>query len=265
MLINPSSMAKKSLEPNTPYEAQVIDENDPRKLGRIRARVNGFMDYIPDDSLPWARPNDWHHPEGLKPDGNSVQRSGAFGGVPKRGSKVHLYFPQGNEYSCTWSSSVAYDDKSKLPEFMRNYPNRLGIKLSDGTTIIFDTKTKEMYVICAGDFHQVVMGDVNQHIIGNQQLIVSGDKGDIPSYLLNDPHMVIGSLSSHPQGRIPFKGLIGKKPGSQHSEISGNQTIHVKGSRKEIIDGDYTLKVKRDYKIEAGGRIMSNGVRIDLG
>jgi hypothetical protein len=109
------------------------------------------------------------------------------------------------------------------------------------------------------------MGDVNQHIIGNQQLIVSGDKNDIPSYLLNDPHMVIGSLSSHPQGRIPFKGLIGKRAGSQHSEISGNQTVHVKGSRKEIIDGEYILKVKRDYKIEAGGRIMANGVRIDLG
>jgi hypothetical protein len=76
---------------------------------------------------------------------------------------------------------------------------------------------------------------------------------------------VVAGLSGNPQGRIPFKGLIGKKPGSQHSEISGNQTIHVKGSRKEIIDGDYTLKVKRDYKIEAGGRIMANGVRIDLG
>jgi hypothetical protein len=54
----------KGLRTDQPYEAIVVDENDPDKLGQIRARVPGLMDGIPDDQLPWARPRDWNHPFG---------------------------------------------------------------------------------------------------------------------------------------------------------------------------------------------------------
>lgn len=262
MIVN--NVGSKELQPNLQYEAIVVDENDPRKLGRVRARVLKFMDGIPDESLPWARPATWNHPEGLKPDGNSVQRSGSFGGVPKRGSRIHLNFPTANPYVCTWTSNVPYDDKSKLPEFLRNYPNRLGIKMANGMTVIIDSKTNEMYLICPGDFHQVIFGDVNQSIIGNQQLIVSGDKGEIPSYLLNDPHMVVGSLSPNPQGRIKFKGLLGSKPGSQHTSISGHQTTIVKGNRKDVIEGDYSIETRK-FTIKAKAEVTVNGRRVNLG
>lgn len=263
-MIGTPSKESKQLVPNMPYVSTVVDENDPRELGRIRCRVPLLMDAIPDNQLPWAKPRDWSHPEGLRADGNDVQRTGMFGGVPKRGSKVNLYFPTSSPYTCFWSSTVAYDDKSKLPEFGRNYPNRLGFKLSNGTTVIFDTKTNEMYVINPGDMHMTIMGDVNQHIIGNQQLLVTGDKGQIPDYLLNDPHTVLSSLVPMPQNRIKFRGLAGNTRGSQHTEIQGHQTTLVHGNKKEVIKGSYAIETA-SFSLRAKGSATINGRKVNLG
>ncbi len=256
-------LTPKSLDPNLGYEATVVDENDPQKFGRIRARVKGLMDAIPDTDLAWCRPKDWVHPFGLK-GGQTVGATSSFGGVPRRGNKVMLYFPTKNMYQAVYSGAVPLDNKNRDKAYDINYPNRVGFKYPNGLQIIADTQTNELFFINAGDMNITIFGDVNQTIVGNQQLIVSGSKSDIPSYILNDPNFTAKNLKPSPTTRIPFKGLLGKMAGSQHTVIKGNQTVEVHGSKKEKIHGNYQLEVGKSVSIKAGGAVDVNGTTIDL-
>lgn len=260
-----SALHGKGLNKDEPYEAIVVDENDPGKFGQIRARVPGLMDDIPDDQLPWARPKGWRHPFGqMARKMGAVGKTSFFGGVPRRGNKVELWFPTGDPHVAQWTAEAPIDALSKDPVYDVNYPNRLGFRFPNGFQVLIDTQTNEVFFINPGDYNFVTFGDMNQTIIGNQQLIVSGDKGEVPAYILNDPNMSAKYLKSDPQGRIKFKGLLGRKVGSQHTEISGNQTTHVKGDRKDIIDGSYKLEVGRGMDIEAGAEVTLNGTNINL-
>lgn len=42
---------------NARWTGKVVDTNDPDKLGRVRVKVIGFYDNIPDNQLPWAVPD----------------------------------------------------------------------------------------------------------------------------------------------------------------------------------------------------------------
>lgn len=255
----------KGLNKAEPYEAIVVDENDPDRYGQIRARVPGLMDNIPDDQLPWARPRGWNHPFGqMAKVMGAIGKTSFFGGVPRRGNKVQLWFPTGDPHVATWSADAPIDKLSRDPVYDKNYPNRLGFRFPNGFQILVDTQTNEVFFINPGDYHFVTFGDMNQTIVGNQQLIVSGDKGDVPAYVLNDPNMSAKYLKSDPQNRVPFKGLLGRKVGSQHTIIKGNQTVEVFGDKKETIHGAYTTNVGKDYKVEASGEATVNGSNVLL-
>jgi hypothetical protein len=260
-----SALHGKGLNKTEPYEAIVVDENDPGKFGQIRARVAGLMDDIPDDQLPWARPRGWNHPFGqMAKKMGAIGKTSFFGGVPRRGNKVELYFPTGDPHVATWAAATPIDKLSKDPVYDVNYPNRLGFRFPNGFQVLVDTQTNEVFFINPGDYNFVTFGDMNQTIVGNQQLIVTGDKGEVPAYILNDPNMSAKYLKSDPQGRIPFKGLLGRQVGSQHTTIGGHQTVHVKGNRKDKIDGKYDIEVGGDFKVDAKGEAFVNGSNVNL-
>lgn len=254
-------VGQKGLDKTMPYEGTVVDNNDPRKIAQIRVRVAGIMDSMDDSELPWARPR-FRHSEGLK-GGEGVNIFGHMA-VPQRGAKVNLYFPTGQPYEATYDTDVRMGENDTLPEFLINYPHRVGFRMSHGLQLIIDRSTSEMFLINPGDMNLTVMGDLNQQVIGNQQLIVSGNKGDIPDYILNDPVLVAKALTPDPKGRIKFKGLLGGSAGNQHTEISGNQTTLVKGNRKTIVQGTDTLEVKKSMKIEVSSDVTVNGSIINL-
>lgn len=39
------------------YYGEVVDNKDPKKIGRLRVKVFGFYDEIPNDMIPWAIPS----------------------------------------------------------------------------------------------------------------------------------------------------------------------------------------------------------------
>lgn len=227
------------------YEAEVVDNNDPRKLGRVRARIAGIFDGIPDDHLPWAIPQFNHVDGAYNPGGDAVDRSGSFF-VPKVKHKVGLRFPTSDPHRCVWGAYTV-DDQVSLPEAAKNYPDRAVLKFSNGTYLIVDTKTNEIFINNPGDVDITILGDCNQYIVGNQQLVVSDSKGLIPSYLLNAPDTVLDRLSPKPARQIPFTGLLGPRPaGNQHTHVTGDQTLLVGGNRKTIINGNDMLIVKKN-------------------
>ena len=108
------------------YIGIIVENNDPRKLGRCRIRVIDVFDDIPLEDIPWATP--WKDL-----NGNSFN-------LPEKGKVVTVIFDSGNIYKPEFIYSEHYNI---------NLESKLS-KLSEGDyksmkSVIFDHKT-QIYV-----------------------------------------------------------------------------------------------------------------------
>jgi hypothetical protein len=255
-------MKQQGLDPTMIYEAEVVDNDDPRKLGRIRARIDGVFEGIKDEHLPWAVPI-YHHCDGAYNEGgDATDRSGTFM-VPKKEHKVGLRFPTADPHRCVWGPYTV-DEQVALPEREKNYPDRAVWKFSNGFYVILDTKTNELFINNPGDVDITILGDVNQYIVGNQQLIVTDRKELIDGYLLNAPDTVLDRLDPKPAKEIEFTGLLSKsEAGNRHIHVTGDQTMYVEGNRKVIIDGNDHLIVGKNRLEQISMTHRTEGARIE--
>lgn len=251
---------KKGIDPHMDYEAVVVDTNDPKEIGQVRARIVGIFDDIEDKDLPWLRPV-MEQVEGWK-GGSDVHAFGTFI-VPQRNAKITVKFTTADMYSGEYRSEARPTEADMLPEAQVNYPHRMVMRLSSATQMILDRKTKECILIHGGDFHFTIFGDVNQTIVGNQNLIVTDTKNDIPDYILNDPVLIAKSLSPNQRKRVKFGGTAKGTAGNQYTLVKGNQTVEVRGNRKTVITGTDTLEAK-EIKHTAQGNYKVGAGRIDL-
>jgi hypothetical protein len=111
---------------NRTFIAIVEDNEDPKKIGRIRARVLDVFDEIPADQIPWASP--WKDL-----NGNSFN-------IPDKGKVVTVIFEDGNIYSPEYIYADHYNINlaTKLNELS-------GANYTSMKSIIFDHKT-QLYV-----------------------------------------------------------------------------------------------------------------------
>jgi hypothetical protein len=88
------------------YKAIVIDNNDPEKRNRIKVRVKGLMDGIPDANLPWAD---------YKSQTFVFTGAGQYLTPPKK-AKVTVEFRDNGDINYpVWSGGVA-EEASDLPD-----------------------------------------------------------------------------------------------------------------------------------------------------
>lgn len=232
------NFTRQGLNPMVPYTAKVVDNKDPREIGRIRARIEGIHEGIPDNMLPWAVPKYTHCHGAFNDGGENVKRCGNFY-VPREGSKVVLQFPQNGDPHHPVYSGYTVDDDTMMPESKTNYPDRAVVRFDNGMFIIVDSKTNELFINNPGDMHMTILGNVNQYIVGNQQVKVTDSMGDISPYLLNAPDKILDGLKANPAGEIEFEGLLNKskKGGNQHTHVTGDMTYKIEGNRQTIIEG----------------------------
>ncbi len=261
MMVNSTKMLRKAgLNPHTFHEAIVEDNDDPRKLGRIRARIELIHDNIPKEHLPWSLP--MHaHPDGAyngeRMKGDPKKWSG-MAYIPKIKSKVLLKFMNGDPHFPLWSG-YTIDEKTQLPETIKHYPNRCVFRFQNGAHMIIDTETNEIFLNNPGDVNMTVLGDLHQSIVGNHTTKVDSTMQTIPGYILNAPDTKLKDQSPHPyanpNGKIPFEGLYGHKPseGHQFAFVKGDETMHVKGNRRVIIEGNDELYVFKNQFVSIGG------------
>ena len=254
------ALGARRLSPDMPYEAIVVDNNDPDRLGCVRARIPKLMDGIEDKDLPWARPRAWDCPFGSMVKQTVRGKTSVFGGVPRKGNRINLWFPTQDIHAPVYDCQTLMDKASKDPVYDVNYPNRMGMRLPNGLQILVDTQTNELFFINAGDYHCTFFGTVNQTIVGNQQLIISDDPKDVPAYIRNDPLMSAKYLGPDPSGRIPFKG----KGHGQYIEVKGNRKLIVDGDCEQHIKGNLTTTVDGNFKLKARGVVDIDGSQVDL-
>ena len=249
-------LKRQGLEPHRDYEAIVIDNNDPRYLGRIKGRIKGIHDGIPDQNLPWCIPR-YHHTDGASP------KAGMFF-VPKVDAKISIRFPDADPHRPEWYG-YAIDEQNVLEEWKINYPDRAVLRFSNGFFMVVDTKTHEFFINNPGDWNITILGDVNQTVVGTHTMTVTDKLSDIPPYLKR-ANPVLETLKANRYKQMPFKGLLKNKPGSSHYKITGDLTVEVDGDRKEIIRGNDTVivgkskfeKITQLHRVE-GSRTEVNG------
>ncbi len=262
-------LKKKGLQSNIPYAAEVVDNNDPARLQRVRARIEKFHDHLEDSDIPWASPKK-AHPMGLI--GGSLGRTGSCS-IPATGALISIYFPNGGDPSISMYTTERPVDKETVPpEFEVNYPFRKGYVLPNGHTMILDTKTNELFMDNPGDMNIVILGDVNFTAVGNINMKAIKSESDIPAYLKGAPERLLNQLRPNPQKEIEFEGLHGGDSGNIHFEaddhitMNAGKKIKLKSGKDFDIDVGAKMKTKvsSTYEMKSGGNAKFKAPRIDL-
>jgi len=272
------SFKKQGLNKSTLHEGVVVENKDPDKLGRIRVRIKELHEGIKDEHLPWCIPR-FGHPNGAK-GGDDLDRTGTFF-VPKKKNKVLVEFQDGDPHYPIWHGYTV-DDKSRLKETNKNYPDRAIVRFSTGAFMLIDTKTNEIFLHNPGDMYMIVQGDLETNVHGNVQEVCHTEKNKaIDSYYLNDKELPIQQASQHQEKKVNFKGLGKKsKSGNRHVvvegdytmtingdriiEIKGNDVLKVKGSKTTTIEKSFTLSAGSGIKMSTRGQMIMSGSMVKI-
>lgn len=194
------------LNPHKHYEAVVVDDDDPKRWCRVRARVPGMCDGIPDEDLPWAIPLGFNHLRGASSKSCSIS-------IPKKGTKVLLKFQDGKPTKPTYSGYVV--DQTTVPEEIKhNYPFRSLWRLENKFMVVVDEKTNEVFIRNPGNFNVYIQGNVDLTVVGNLT------------------ERIDGSVHRHIKGDVTET-----IDGSYKRNIKGNRDETINGSSKYFVQG----------------------------
>lgn len=270
-MINPGHdlTEKPGLDPLKWYEAIVVNNDDPRKLGRIRARIIGIQDGISNDALPWAIP-DWDHADG------SSNISGTFA-VPKTNTKVWLRFQQGKP-AFPMYCGFHEDLETRMEESLYHYPNRKVFRMQNKAMLVVDTEDNVAYIrnpgnvkiyidgnveleitgnvdeLIRGNVRRHILGNVDEHIVGNYRRTIDGNHDE--HLVGNHKEKIDGNHDEHLVGNYHRKidGTFDEHViGAHHELVIGSADRHVVGSYTNKIDGNYDEHVVGNEKHLVGG------------
>lgn len=152
------------------YRAQVLDNNDPNKTGRVKLNVFTIFDGVDKDDLPWAVP-------ATSLFTGSGPGYGHFA-VPEVGSQVWCFFDAG-DFNQPVYFAEAMDGARGIPaEALINYPNRRVTRTKNGIVIYVDDLTKVVRLTHPTGKYLQMDGSGNITIVG-AQVTITGDRIDL--------------------------------------------------------------------------------------
>lgn len=125
---------------NTSWLGEVVDIEDPQKIGRIKVKVFGKFDELENDAIPWAYP------------GNNISAGSADGGsffsVPKKGSIVSIKFDNGNIYypEYFFNQHLSQDARKEIENSYENAHIIVYDTVTEGALKIFFTEEKGLMI-----------------------------------------------------------------------------------------------------------------------
>ena len=217
----------------TSWLGEVVDIEDPQKIGRVRIKVYGKFDDIPKDSIPWAYP------------GNNMtagsKSGGGFFSVPKLGSVVSVKFDMGNIYHPEYFFQQKISDETKA-EIKDSYAN--------AHVLLYDTVTAEFVKIYFTE-KKGLMLDYKTSIINilpDKSIVLENASKNGRIEMLDD-----GTLNITQKNDINIKG-----------DAKWNVTI--KGDTSIKVNGKTSIDTKGNTLIKSGGSItIDHASSISLG
>jgi len=164
MLLKLSEWLTKNHNIYLPHRGIVIENNDPRKLRRIKVTIDSMLEGSV-DQLPWIYPR---IPYFLGGGANAVLFS-----IPEIGSEVEVTFPFEDVYFGFYTGHWA--TASHPTDFDADYPDVYGFIDSAGNFLRINKKTGTFELKINGTATISVSGDVTLNIDGNVTFTASGD------------------------------------------------------------------------------------------
>ena len=106
------------------YIGNVVDNNDPKKLGRVKVQISPYAD-LSVEAIPWASPF-------LASHGNSQDYGGI--NIPEIGSQVRVTFPS-KDFTAPYYSGAELNETTRTTFFDDDYPHTYGYKDSVGNFV----------------------------------------------------------------------------------------------------------------------------------
>lgn len=115
------------------YEAEVVKNDDPRMMSRVKCSIEGLLDvtYISIDDLPWVSPQ-FPAEHGNLHDGSSTV-------VPEVGSTILVEFPTEDIYHPVYRWR-AVNRKTRPKDYHSEYPDRYGRQDRQGNKLIINKR-----------------------------------------------------------------------------------------------------------------------------
>lgn len=232
---------------------EVIDNLDPLEAGRVKVRVFGVYDDIPDSAIPWALYSDPFM-------GGNSDVGGLF--VPDTGNHVWVFFEEGDpEQPVYFAGAPARSDGPQEASKVGTYPSNRVFKTKAGHVIEIDDTPEESRIrIAHKSASQKIWadnGDVEEQVMGKITIVVEQDANLHVKGNINE--LVDGNVSRQVDGNL-------------NELIKGNVTRQVNGSVTDFVMGGYnTSVIGRRVEMSSGGseylttgQMDVSGSRIDL-
>lgn len=214
-----------------PYRGFVVDNNDPKKLQRVKCTVAGIMNG-PVETLPWIYP---HNPPGM----GARQDIGSFM-VPAVNTELVIEFPTediyAGFYTGTWQSADTHPGT-----FDEDYPNSYGFTDDVGNSFRVN-KLKGFSEWKAASGSRLRFEKDSTVEIRSRKAInfISGDGKTSFSFDMEN-----GTVNLNPKGGMTVGGL-------EHTIAPQKLTINT-ATMNETVNGAKTSSILSGYKLAVGG------------
>jgi hypothetical protein len=161
---------------NTSWLGEVVDIEDPQKIGRVKIKVYGKFDELANEDIPWAYPGTINN-SGSDSGGSSFS-------VPKLGAIVSVRFDQGNIYHPEYYFHQHLSKEAKA-EIEGSYANAHIIvydTVTEGALKIFFTEEKGLML----DYKETQI-----NIKNDNSVVIQTASGDSKVEILDDGNMNI--------------------------------------------------------------------------
>lgn len=149
-----------------PKIGKVLDNKDPKKLGRIKVQIDGLLESTDEkgSNLPWIR----------RLQDNFLSGCGESFSVPEEGSMVEIIWPYDNRNA--FYRAIPYGEKSSTEIFADNYPNVWGF--TDGKFIFKVDKSKNELTVTNNKV-TVIITDSGEVKVTGQQVFVESNSVNV--------------------------------------------------------------------------------------
>ena len=212
----------------TSWLGEVVDVEDPQKVGRIKVRVYGKFDDLNKEDIPWA------YPGNNNTSGHSS--GGSFFSIPKLGSIVSIKFDMGNIYHPEYYFEQKISDDVRS-EISNDYPTNDNSKTSH--VLLYDTasnkKLKIFFTSTKGlmlDFQETQI-----NIKDDKSIDIHTASGKSKIELLDD-----GTLNITHTNNINIKTDVDINIECKNAIIDHSNSIELgKGASEKLVLGDSFL------------------------
>jgi hypothetical protein len=264
------------------FRAEVVDNKDPKKFGRIKVWIPDIMPKISRQEGLWAAPAN-NAIGGLnKESGNN--ESSYYGSclIPRKNSFVLIFFENGNPNKPYYFAALNLQKEKVLPECQigENYEDKWVLfKSSEGRCIVvsddpFDCrveitgKKRKLKEPPSGDLESVYEIDGNQTTIllderqGKEKILIRTHKGDYINFDIENQKLFIkmeSDIEISSKGKILFESENGISLKSKESiNIQSSDDINVKSMSNVNIQSANDINIKSSSNLNCKSDGMSN-------